>query len=249
MDTVYVEDPREELISGKFGDHNLVTSKDSQQHSSGKNAVAISASCAVSYDSASNLHLLACLENGHNTKPITTVNRFIPNFKDWDKIKKNLSIGGTKVFNDPNAGGNSIVSECLSYEVMSMMYGAKDVHSEMEVHYMCEWKICDYTVEIFGHRVGVSVTRAMHFLGEESFTPESAVHLMQKKLYGLIMARNNACDRDTFFNCILHVWCQSERIAKLLCDAHKKLSGEYTDNVLVCCTVAENCQYIFKNLS
>lgn len=54
----------------------------------------------------------------------------------------------------------------------------------MEVSYFPEGgSITDYVCEIFGTKVGVSVTRAMKFWGGE-FTVEDAEHLLRKKLKG-----------------------------------------------------------------
>ena len=54
----------------------------------------------------------------------------------------------------------------------------------MEVSYFPEGgSITDYVCEIFGTKVGVSVTRAMKFRGGD-FTEEDAEHLLNKKLKG-----------------------------------------------------------------
>ena len=59
-----------------------------------------------------------------------------------------------------------------------------ELQTEMEVSYFPEeGSITDYVCEIFGTKVGVSVTRAMKFRGGD-FTEEDAEHLLNKKLKG-----------------------------------------------------------------
>lgn len=54
----------------------------------------------------------------------------------------------------------------------------------MEVEYFPEGgSITDYVCEIFGTRLGVSVTRAMKYGGGD-YTLEDACHLLNKKLRG-----------------------------------------------------------------
>lgn len=55
--------------------------------------------------------------------------------------------------------------------------------TEMEVSYFPEGgSITDYVCDIFGTKVGVSVTRAMKYRGE--YTEEDATNLLTKKLKG-----------------------------------------------------------------
>ena len=56
--------------------------------------------------------------------------------------------------------------------------------TEMEVEYFPEGgSITDYVCEVYGTRLGVSVTRAMKYWGGE-YTLEDACHLLNKKLKG-----------------------------------------------------------------
>lgn len=56
--------------------------------------------------------------------------------------------------------------------------------TEMEVSYFPEGgSITDYVCELFGTKVGVSVTRAMKYRGE--YTEEDAATLLMKKLKGI----------------------------------------------------------------
>lgn len=60
------------------------------------------------------------------------------------------------------------------------------LQTEMEVSYFPEGgSITDYVCDIFGTKLGVSVTRAMKYWGG-AYTIEDATHLLNKKLKGLL---------------------------------------------------------------
>jgi hypothetical protein len=48
------------------------------------------------------------------------------------------------------------------------------------------WKKVDYIIDIFGTRMGVSVTRAMSYPNPGNFSEDDARRLLYKKLYGLV---------------------------------------------------------------
>lgn len=72
-------------------------------------------------------------------------------------------------------------------------------------------------------RLGVSVTRAMGFPNESFFKYDDAQSLMRKKVYGLIVARNAVIKEHKFYKSVLHILCQSTRIARLMRQAYKNL--------------------------
>lgn len=132
-----------------------------------------------------------------------------------------------------NAGGKSEVSEAISMDYFERIFHAHDIILEMEVEYWIDYSMVDYVCTIEGSRVGVSVTRAMgykkkgipqkvldvdkgKYLDESVFTQEDASHLLRRKLYGLIVSRNAVSDKHSFYRSVLHVWCQSRRIAEML---------------------------------
>ena len=155
----------------------------------------------------------------------------------------------------PNAGGQSVLSEMLSIQYMTEIYGAKNVILEEEVEYFVDYKMIDYictvqAVDGRDSRVGVSVTRAMGFPTPERFTRAWADSLLAKKLYGLIVARNGVNDNHTFFKSILHCWAQTQQIADYVREAYEALDvNDYGLNikgdVLLVVTVCDN-PYIYS---
>lgn len=136
------------------------------------------------------------------------------------------------------------MSEAYSIHHFKTRLRAHTFVFEMDVSYWIEFKMVDFLCTIDSHQVGVSVTRAMGFPHEYKFTQESADRLIDKKLDGLIIARNGVTERHSFFNCILHVWCQSHRIATLVKDAFDKMNTY--DEVFILCTVCDD-PLIYRN--
>lgn len=115
-----------------------------------------------------------------------------------------------------NAGGKSQISEALSIHYFVTTLSATDVVYECQIEYWYQSKMVDFLCTIHGQRVGVSVTRAMHHFDPDRFTHEDGYNLLNKKLYGLIVSRNTLSERHSFYKSVLHIWCQTQRIANIL---------------------------------
>ena len=130
-----------------------------------------------------------------------------------------------------NAGGKSEISEMFSIDYFSTFYNAHSIILEKEVDYWASYKMVDFICTIENQRVGISVSRAMGFPNETNFTQEMASNL----LYGLIVARNCVDESHAFDKSILHIWCQSQRIANCLPVAFSNLNNDgYELNVEGC---------------
>lgn len=145
-----------------------------------------------------------------------------------------------------NAGGKSEISEALSVEYMCQTFGASNVVPEMDIQYWIDYKMADYIITIYGNRVGVSVTRAMGYPTANDFDENDASRLLRKKMYGLIVARNSTNDEHSFFKSILHIWCQTKRIADLLTNAYLQLEQDLRDDIIVACTITSS-KFVFDN--
>ncbi|XP_060085744.1 AAC-rich mRNA clone AAC4 protein-like [Ylistrum balloti] len=167
------------------------------------------------------------------------------NFYPHKKLKEmTLSIAAIRLATVPNAGGNSVVSEVLSFELFRRCFNAKLLKTEMEVDYFpMGGSITDYVCDIFGHKVGVSVTRAMKYHGE--YTDEDANRLLTKKLKGVVQSTKNSMEK--WEKQILHVWTTSKDTANTLTRVYHTLETDITSNTVVMVTVSTNAKYIFKN--
>lgn len=122
-----------------------------------------------------------------------------------------------------NAGGKSAVSEMYSIDYFNRMHSSENTIFEQEVGYWIDYKMVDFICTINGSRVGVSVARAMGYPTIDDFTADHAIRLLQRKLYGLIVARNAVVKDQSFYKSILHIWCQNQAVADLLQQAYADL--------------------------
>lgn len=142
-----------------------------------------------------------------------------------------------------NAGGHSQLSEMLSIHYFGTFYGATDFFFEMQVEYWIQYKMIDFSCLIGDERYGISVTRAMGYPDASCFTDSRATELLEKKLYGLVVARNSVIKTQRFFRSILHIWCQSTAIAEKMKKAYSRLNiddWEIRGSLILLCTVYED---------
>ena len=150
-----------------------------------------------------------------------------------------LSDDGVSLRDTPNAGGASVRSEVMSMEVLKRTFGATLRATEMQVwYYPPNGPITDYVCEINGEILGVSVTRAFNFADPDAFTPESARHLLNKKLQGVINSTNNVLFPG-FTRQILHVFCHSARVARTLAEQYRCVRSEKRANTIVLLTICD----------
>lgn len=171
------------------------------------------------------------------------VNHFFPTrpFEDFS-----VSGGAQKVFVEPNAGGNSVNSEAISFEVLHRLYGARLVKTEMAIEYWHpNWKKTDYSVSLYDRLIGVSVTRAMKYRGV--FTPEDAQTLLYKKLNGVNVSTVGVARHDRWEKQILHVWTPDEYIAITLYREYLQLPAALRSNTVVIVTVSEGAPWLYSN--
>ncbi|XP_074657159.1 AAC-rich mRNA clone AAC4 protein-like [Tubulanus polymorphus] len=149
-----------------------------------------------------------------------------------------LSAAALKLRDEPNAGGNSVVSEVLSYELLAKCFGARLQKTEMEVSYFpLGGAMTDYTCRIQETALGVSVTRALRYRAD--FDEQDAERLLNKKLQGVI--KSSATAQEKWSKQILHVWATSQRVAELLRTAYRdRVSMETKSNTVVLVTVTES---------
>ena len=132
-----------------------------------------------------------------------------------------LSADAIRSLTVQNAGGKSALSEMLSIHYFGRLYDATEVLLEKEVEYWINYKMVDFICTVRNKRVGVSVTRAMGFPSSDRFGYQDAVRLLHKKLYGLIVSRKGVSKKHKFNVSVLHVWCQTAKIAKLVSMAYE----------------------------
>lgn len=145
-----------------------------------------------------------------------------------------------------SAEGNSDVSEMFSIQFMINEYEGTKFIFEKQVQYWVDYKMVDYIFTKKKKRVGVSVTRAMGFPNAEDFTEDDAIFLLNKKIKGLIIARNSVIEIQTFYECILHVWCQNEKIGDMISKNFGKMCFDMDGSLSLIATVCDD-KRIYEN--
>jgi len=159
-----------------------------------------------------------------------------------------LSEDAMRLLNTPNAGGSSALSEAISLEIMIRYFGAKLYQTEMEIEYVEGSKKTDYSIDVFGQKVGVSVTRAMKFPRTAVYTTFDAQKLLVKKLIGVMESSENVVS-DCWNVQILHILCQTKQIAEIVVKEYQKLPQCLKKNTIVVLTITEKTPYIYTSYS
>lgn len=117
-----------------------------------------------------------------------------------------LSEGAQELLSDGTAGGSSGLSEAISFEVLHRCEGAVLIKSEIEIVYDPPTSVkTDILVAIDGHRIGVSVTRAVGFPRDVPYTVDRARTLLEDKLADILVSSANVVEDDAWEKQILFV--------------------------------------------
>lgn len=151
-----------------------------------------------------------------------------------------LTEGGREIIADGNAGGSSILSEVFSYEVLERCEGAALLKTETEVTYQdVEGKMTDLLVSIGGHKVGVSVTRAVGWPREDPYPAEQAQGLLEDKLGDVLLSSARVAPEDAWTKQILHVLAYSSQHEEVLNAAYEGLDPAVKADTLLLITVTD----------
>jgi len=124
--------------------------------------------------------------------------------------KASLSPGGQRMFDTPNAGGSSLESEVISFEVLRHCEGATLLKTETEIAYAPPddagpSTISDVLVEIDGRKVGLSVTRAYR-PASQTMSDADVKELIERKLVGINRSTVRVLPADRWVKQVLHVF-------------------------------------------
>ncbi len=148
-----------------------------------------------------------------------------------------LTEGGQEIIDDGNAGGSSILSEVISFELLARCEGATLIKTETEIEYDPQGKITDLLVEIDGLKIGVSVTRA--YRGPNNpYSLEAAQDLLADKLADILVSSANVVEGDRWSKQILHVVAYGPDYADFIVQAWEDmddpdLEGVRADTIVV----------------
>jgi hypothetical protein len=148
-----------------------------------------------------------------------------------------LTPGGLHMVETPNAGGSSVFSEVFAYEQLARCELASLLKTETEIVYDTTGKITDLEVAIDGHKIGVSVTRAVTFPFGQPYTTEAATTLIQRKLQDIQAASANVSAQDKWDKQILAVLAYDDQHADVVLQVWNSFDASIRADTIVLVTV------------
>lgn len=147
-----------------------------------------------------------------------------------------LTEGGQVIAATPNAGGSSGLSEVFAFEQLARCEEASLLKTETQITYDTPGKITDILVEIAGHKIGVSVTRAVAFPFGTPYSLDDANDLMTKKLTDIQASTMNVSAADKWDKQILAVMAYDAQHADVVQQAIDAMSASITGDTIVIVT-------------
>ena len=159
-----------------------------------------------------------------------------------------LTPGGQTLAATPNAGGSSGLSEIFAFEQLDRCELATLLKTETEIVYDTAGKITDELVEIDGRKIGVSVTRAVHFPFGAPYTVDEARALITRKLTDIQASSANVSAGDRWDKQILAVLAYDAQHAGIVADVWASLDSATKADTIVVVTITDGDDaFIYTN--
>jgi hypothetical protein len=160
-----------------------------------------------------------------------------------------LTDGGRHLAETPNAGGSSGLSEIFAFEQLARCETATLLKTETEIVYDTAGKITDLEVLLDGHKIGVSVTRAVAYPFGSTYTLETATTLITRKLGDIQMSTANVSAQDRWDKQILAILAWDDAAATTMAQAWASLSDSVkADTIVVLTTTDGDDLFIYSNM-
>ena len=162
----------------------------------------------------------------------------------------------------PNAGGSSLVSEVLAFEVLARAFGASLEKTELEISYGrlkdgSGPKMTDFAITLFGgHQLGVSVTRACKWAEGRAppaggarravgggLDPLEARRLLTKKLAG-INSSSKHVQNTAWRKQLLNVLVFTHRDATLIERTYQQMDAKLRANTVLLLTKCDGVPWV-----
>lgn len=160
-----------------------------------------------------------------------------------------LTPGGIHLLDTPNAGGSSEMSELFAFEQLARCEGASLVKTETEITYTNSGgKKTDILVELDGHKIGVSVTRAFAFPIGNPYTETQARTLLERKLDDIQLSSANVTAADAWEKQILSYQAIDDQAAQTVVDVWNTLDANTKGDTILLITVTNGDDlFIYQN--
>ncbi|MBA3452367.1 MAG: hypothetical protein H0T42_04640 [Deltaproteobacteria bacterium] len=159
-----------------------------------------------------------------------------------------LTTGGARMMTTPNAGGSSGMSEAFAYEQLARCELAPLLKTETEIVYDTLGKITDLMVSIDGHKLGVSVTRAVAYPFGQPYTLSSATTLLMRKLEDIQLSTANVSAADRWEKQVLAYMSWDDQSTAMLDQAWASIDPSIkADTILIITTTHGDDQFLYSN--
>jgi hypothetical protein len=159
-----------------------------------------------------------------------------------------LTVGGARMMATPNAGGSSGMSEAFAYEQLARCELAPLLKTETEITYDTAGKITDLMVEIDGHKIGVSVTRAVAYPFGQPYTVAAAQTLLTRKLEDIQASTANVSAADRWEKQALAYMSWDDQSTASLDTAWAAIDPSIkADTILIITTTHGDDQFLYSN--
>ena len=160
-----------------------------------------------------------------------------------------LTAGGARMMATPNAGGSSGLSEAFAYEQLARCELAPLLKTETEIVYDTTGKITDLLVSIDGHKIGVSVTRAVAYPFGQPYTLSSATTLLTRKLEDIQASTANVSAADRWQKQALAYMSWDDQSTAMLDMAWSSIDPTIKgDTILIITTTHGDDQFLYSNM-
>jgi hypothetical protein len=103
-----------------------------------------------------------------------------------------LTAGAQQIITDGNAGGSSVNSEAITFDILARCEGASLIETERHIEYtVSPTKITDFTVDLDGVVIAVNPVRTFVFPAGSPLTVEEATRRLEGKLDDVLISSAN----------------------------------------------------------
>ena len=160
-----------------------------------------------------------------------------------------LTEGGRHLAETPNAGGSSGLSEVFAFEQLARCELATLLKTETEIVYDQTGKITDLEVMLDGHKIGVSVTRAVAYPFGSTYTMDVATMLLTRKLGDILLSSANVSAQDQWDKQVLAILAWDATVATTVAQAWDALDAPVKADTIVVLTTTDNQDlFIYSNM-
>nr|CAG4709098.1 unnamed protein product [Naegleria fowleri] len=243
--------------SSSLGRSGVIISQDDSERLGNELSSSSSSSCCILTECC-----CCCLNSTNAATASSSSSSSMDNALQFLALTGNtLSEDSNRILCVPNAGGNSVFSEVLSFELVKMLIESLctsirvSLHkTEMELVYKEGSKITDMCIALNNtvtnetELMGCSVTRCFNFMNLEEVVSDASIkQLLKKKLSGIIDSTNGVIG-DQWSRQILHIWTSNMQTAQAVQRIFgNEISDELKSNTIVIITVTcAGMECIFK---